>query len=304
MQNYARIGIFGILALVLLRVGIGWHFYMEGVAKVRGNDFTSEGFLTAARGPLADQYQNLIWDKDGTLRLDQKRIEGLFQDYSDRAASHFALTAEQEKNLARLTKLYRTKLSDVYGEADEAIFKYSQSVDRLKAMKDSPMWNKVASLRGQRESIEKERMAAVQPTISAVDAIWRQFEGRVNNFIATTEQRQSSRYFYFKRPGEGLMTTRVVDQIIPIFDMSVGILLMLGLLTPLAAWAAALFLISVVLSQMPGYPGTQPTYFQAVERWPSSYWLPRMLDATRDWTLSHGRGGRKEKGQGGFGHVE
>jgi uncharacterized membrane protein YphA (DoxX/SURF4 family) len=47
--------------------------------------------------------------------------------------------------------------------------------------------------------------------------------------------------------------------------MSVGILLMIGLLTPLASWAAALFLISVILSQMPGYPGAEPTYYQAIE---------------------------------------
>jgi len=40
---------------------------------------------------------------------------------------------------------------------------------------------------------------------------------------------------------------------------------MVGLLTPLAGWAAALFLLGVVLSQMPGYPGTTPTYFQAIE---------------------------------------
>jgi uncharacterized membrane protein YphA (DoxX/SURF4 family) len=47
--------------------------------------------------------------------------------------------------------------------------------------------------------------------------------------------------------------------------MSIGILLILGLLTPLAATLGGLFLLSVVLSQMPGYPGTAPTYFQAVE---------------------------------------
>jgi uncharacterized membrane protein YphA (DoxX/SURF4 family) len=47
--------------------------------------------------------------------------------------------------------------------------------------------------------------------------------------------------------------------------MVVGILLIVGLLTPLAAWAAALFLVSVILTQMPGYPGSAPTYYQAVE---------------------------------------
>jgi uncharacterized membrane protein YphA (DoxX/SURF4 family) len=47
--------------------------------------------------------------------------------------------------------------------------------------------------------------------------------------------------------------------------MVVGILLMIGLLTPLAAGLAAAFLVSVVFTQMPGYPGTAPTYYQAIE---------------------------------------
>jgi uncharacterized membrane protein YphA (DoxX/SURF4 family) len=47
--------------------------------------------------------------------------------------------------------------------------------------------------------------------------------------------------------------------------MVVGILLVIGLLTPLAGIAAGLFLASVVLTQFPGYPGTLPTYYQAIE---------------------------------------
>ncbi|MCA9134690.1 MAG: DoxX family membrane protein [Planctomycetales bacterium] len=264
MQNYARLGIFGILALIALRVGIGWHFYMEGVAKVRGNDFSSVGFLDAAKGPLADKFQQLVWDHDGRLRLDKENVNGFFSLAADQAAAHFGLTDEQKRSLERVKRQYIEKLNDVYAEGDEAIFKYWESVDRIATMKGSKMWNDVSSLRGQKEKIEKDRMSGVRETLAAVDAIWKQYEGRLNS-VANATQRQQAGYFYFVRPGEGLMTTRVVDRIVPIFDMVVGILLILGLLTPLAAWAGAIFLISVVLSQMPGYPGTQPTYFQAVE---------------------------------------
>lgn len=264
MQNYARLGIFGILALVLLRVGIGWHFYMEGASKVRGNDFSSQGFLVAAQGPLADKFQQLIWDHDGRLRLNEEAVNTLFENAAEASANHFALTDDQKKNLARVKKQYIGKLNDVYSDASEDIFKYWESVDRVEKMDDSPMWNEVSSLRGQKETIEKDRMAAVNPTLAAVDAIWKQYEGRLNS-VADPVQRKAAGYFYFNRPGEGALSTRAVDQIIPIFDMVVGILLIIGLLTPLASWAAALFLISVILSQMPGYPGTQPTYFQAVE---------------------------------------
>lgn len=264
MHNYARLSIFGILALIALRVGIGWHFYMEGAAKVRGNDFSSVGFLTGAKGPLADSFKQMIWDYDGRLRLNQESVNQLFANAADQAAVHFGLTDDQKKNLDRVEKQYVDKLNEVYADANEDIYKYNQGSDRLAAMDSSRMWNEVSSLRGQKEKIAGERMSGVSDTLASVDAIWRQYEGRLNS-IANATQLQNAGYFRFNRPGEGLISTRFVDQFIPIFDMSVGILLIIGLLTPLAAWAGALFLISVVLSQMPGYPGTQPTYFQAVE---------------------------------------
>lgn len=273
MHNYARIGIFGILALVALRVGIGWHFYMEGVAKVRAGNFSSEGFLVAARGPLADKFQELIWDNQGTLRLDQEQVNAIFEDATSRAAAHFAFTEQQKTELGRLkgryfgrdsAKRWTGKLNEVYTEASEAIDKYAMGASRVAEMDQSSLWNSVSSLRGQKDTILLERKSEVRSALASVDAIWKQYEGRLNS-VATPAQLQQSGYFRINRPGEGMLTTSVVDRIIPIFDMCVGILLMIGLLTPLAAWAAALFLVSVVLSQMPGYPGTTPTYFQAVE---------------------------------------
>tara|TARA_R110002095_G_scaffold76218_2_gene65106 strand:+ start:421 stop:1371 length:951 start_codon:yes stop_codon:yes gene_type:complete len=273
MQNYARIGIFGILALVALRVGCGWHFYMEGASKVKSHTFSSEGFLNGAKGPLAGKFQELIWDKDGSFRLNQETVNAYFIDAAEKSAVHFGLTDEQKKQLDRVRRRYANvdknkrfsgKLNDVYDEASEDVFKYWESVGRLENMEDAALWTQVSSLRGQKEKIEADRMASVKPTMAAVDAIWNQYEGQLNA-VATPEQLQQAGYFRFNRPGEGVLTTRTVDKIIPIFDMVVGILLMLGLLTPLAAWAGALFLISVVLSQMPGFPGTDPTYFQAVE---------------------------------------
>lgn len=264
MQNYARLSIFGILALVALRVGIGWHFYMEGVSKVRGHDFSSVGFLAGAQGPLAPEFQKLIWDHNGELRLDQTAITKLFSDAADSSAVHFGLTDEQKKTLAGIKSQTLAKLADVYAESSDAINKYDRSKQRLAAMDSSRMFNEVSSMRGQRVQIASDRMAEVTDTLASIDAVWNQYEERLNS-VANQTQLQSAGRFTFARPGEGLLSTRRVDQIIPIFDMAVGILLIIGLLTPLAAWAGAIFLISVILSQMPGYPGTQPTYFQAVE---------------------------------------
>lgn len=264
MQNYAKISFCGIVALVLLRVAIGWHFYMEGVAKVKSNNFSSEGVLAAAEGPLADKFHAMIWDHEGRLRLDKEKVRGLFAAAADRSIAHFALTEDQQKTLDRVKRQYLEKLDEVYAEADEDIYKYWESVDRIANMEESAMWNEVSSLRNQKASIAKERMDAVRPTLASIDALWKQYEGRLNG-VPENAQLQQAGYFYFNRPGEGALTSSVVNQVIPIFDMTVGILLMIGLLTPLASWAGALFLLGVVLSQMPGYPDTQPTYYQSIE---------------------------------------
>ena len=263
MTSYARIGTFGILALVALRVGIGWHFYMEGATKVRGNDFSSAGFLTAAKGPLADKFQELIWDNDGQIRLDEGKVKGIFEAGAKEASKHFAFTDAQQKELSTITKQYTDKLTDVYATAKDDIVKFEKSRDRLEKMADSNVYS-VSSMRGQKEKVQTELMASVKPTMTQVEAIWDQFEHRLNA-IANDTQRDSVGRYVLVKPGQGALTTAAVDKIIPIFDMVIGILLMIGLLTPVASIAAALFLLSVVLSQMPGYPGAAPTYFQAVE---------------------------------------
>ena len=67
--NY-RLGWFALLTIMALRVGVGMHFYGEGAKKLdKQKPFTSQYFLAAAKGPLAEHYHKMIWDKDGVHRL-------------------------------------------------------------------------------------------------------------------------------------------------------------------------------------------------------------------------------------------
>ncbi|MGN6135713.1 MAG: hypothetical protein ACTHOU_14590 [Aureliella sp.] len=264
MHSYARLSIFGIIAIVLLRVGVGWHFYMEGATKVRGGDFKSEGFLKGAEGPLADQFHDLVWDYNGTIRLDREGLKKRFSDAAAQAKQHFKVTEKDGKRIDQVRQSFLEKIDEAFAEGYDDIEKYWINARRLEARDDDKVWHQVASLNGQLRKVEKDSRAAVEDTLKTVDGLWDQYERRLNGAVPP-ENYKAAGSFHFKRPGEGVVSTRVVDKIIPIFDMAVGILLMIGLLTPLASGLGALFLLSVVLSQMPGYPGTQPTYFQAVE---------------------------------------
>lgn len=264
MHSYARLSLFGIVAIVLLRVGVGWHFYMEGASKIRSGDFHSEGFLKGAEGPLADQFHELVWDYNGNVRLDRDGLKKRFTEGAAQAKEHFKLTDAHAKRVDQLRQAFHEKIDETFAEGYDDIEKYWINVKRLEAIEDDKEWRQVASLNNQMRKVEKDSRAAVDDTLKTIDGLWQQYELRLNS-VAPYEQFAAAGPFRFERPGEGVVSTHVVDQIIPVFDMVVGILLMIGLLTPLAAGLGALFLLSVVLSQMPGYPETQPTYFQAVE---------------------------------------
>jgi uncharacterized membrane protein YphA (DoxX/SURF4 family) len=270
MSQYYKIGRVAVWTIVLLRVAIGWHFFMEGQSKVKEGNFSSKGFLSAAKGPLAPLYHQAIWDYDGDIRLDEKAITDIFAQYQKKAVDYFVFTEGQITEATELSESSLGELKDVFSQWDEDIFKFNEGRQRIEEMNRDPMRMFVASLRSQKDKIETDRMNSVKPALAAIDKIMANYQTKMNK-IATDEQRKLPEKQGVKPdvamdlPGATLLQTDMVDKIIPIFDMSIGILLIIGLLTRVAALAAAGFLFSVVLSQFPGFEGTAPTYFQAVE---------------------------------------
>jgi len=66
--NRYGIGVATMVMLVALRIAIGWHFFKEGLAHRAEQNWTSEGFLKQAKGPLAPNFQAVLpkfhdWDR-------------------------------------------------------------------------------------------------------------------------------------------------------------------------------------------------------------------------------------------------
>ncbi|MFN9433373.1 MAG: hypothetical protein ACK6DC_00360 [Planctomycetota bacterium] len=274
----ARLTVPAILFLVLLRVAIVWLFFQEGATKVRDGNFSSTPFLAAAKGPFAKEFHAMIPDYDGAMRMDPKAMEDLCKSFVERAAKEFGFDEAQNNSASDIVKELTAKRKGTYDEWKPQIEQYTQGIERIKALEGDAARSGVDSLRKQRDSVESEWKTLGRPVLAEIDQNIRELEERVNA-IATDEQASPDpkkpakdsegkpirKRVEFKYPGEGELTVRQVDRIIPIFDMVVGILLLVGLLTPLAGIAAGVFLASVVASQFPGYPGTQPTYYQAIE---------------------------------------
>ncbi len=270
MPSYNRLGMLAIVGLVALRVCVGWHFYMEGVAKVRSGDFSSAGFLGASVGPLAPMFQSMLNDSDGRIRTDYDLLISKFDEYGNRAAKVYGFNEEQVAKKDKAVAAAKENIGSVWASYGKEIREYRMGFDRIQSLdKDKTRgagWLEtgVASLAGQRTDIESKWKASVKPALKEVDLAAKLLSSQLAS-IATEQQRASIGEVPVSLGGAKALDTKTVDKIIPIFDMVVGILLMIGLLTPVAGVAGGLFLVSVVLTQFPGYPGAQPTYYQAIE---------------------------------------
>lgn len=131
MSSYRQLNIFAIIALVLLRVGIGWHFFQEGSVKVREGNFTSVGFLSAAKGPFAKKFHDMIADYEGFVRLDPKLMSEAFDGYAEVVGEHYGFTEEQNENAQKVASRGKAEYLDAFARWNKEITDYLQSIDRI-----------------------------------------------------------------------------------------------------------------------------------------------------------------------------
>ncbi len=194
-----------------------------------------------------------------------KRLFEYIDSFASRASSLYGFTEEQMQASVVVTTEAKEKLNVVVEDWGSDISKYLKGFERIEKNSVDEMRNNVAGMRKQKDSIEYEWKGLARAPLAEIDRILWDVEKEVNALATASQVGKDVRYEKLRMPDAGPIDVRLVDKYLPIFDMSVGILLMLGLLTPVAALAAGIFLASVVLTQFPGYPGTQPTYYQAIE---------------------------------------
>lgn len=123
----------------------------------------------------------------------------------------------------------------------------------------------VDSLRYQVGTIKSDRKKKLYGWKQEVDGMWTAYEGRINA-LATDQQLDAHGEIKAHRPfDQPLSQLKIINKVIPWFDTIVGVLLILGLFTRLASGAAAIFLVSVVMTQPFWIPGAAPTYFYWIE---------------------------------------
>lgn len=263
--HYPRlIGWVGVCMLVLLRVTIGWHFYSEGVDKYSAGNWDAKPFFSSARGPFASHFRELVWDWDGSIRLDEEKTKVHFAIFRDRVAKRFGFD-EKQANQAKNNYIKAIEqLQWVLASNATDLEEYRLGRKRIVDLENDSRRTGVQSLSGQRDSIRAEWMQKAAPSLKQIDAIWKTYE-QAQNAIATPAQAEKVGSLSLGVPRTQRMDTSIINKIVPYFDMAIGVCLILGLFTPIAALAAAGFLGSVFLSQFPPSTGPGSTYYQLVE---------------------------------------
>lgn len=240
--------------LILLRTAIGWHFAYESWTKLHpstnepGGGFSAEGYLRASTGPLAPKFRALIPDPDGLERIDEAKLKKRWRARLDQIAAHFHYDAKQRAVAETALESAEKNATNWFRDAEtvQKLDKYREGIARLKRYDVDPP--PTAYERERAEDLRKALNADRREMLKLIDG-WSDTLEKSWLGQATDDQIHA----YGFAPGPGWTTMDYVNQLTIYGLLIIGVCLMLGFLTPIAALSAALFLALIYLS-MPPWP--------------------------------------------------
>ena len=237
---------------MLLRIAIGWHFLYEGLEKYestrRGEPFTAEPYLRNATGPLAPSFRAMVPDVNSLAVLDPARLKAGWAADVERIANHFGFDRDQ-RDRARAALRASEGDADLWfqdSENAEKRLKYYHDLRAIQAIERNPSalpyereW-----AAAKRRDLDADRRELIDDLLARGAAL-----REAVTKLATDQQRDAS------GPAAPPMTTLDWINLATTYGLiAMGLGLMAGFLTPLAALAGAVFLGQVYLS-MPPWPG-------------------------------------------------
>jgi len=235
---------------VLLRLTIGWHILYEGLWKLEQDEFSSEGFLSQASGPLAEHFRyEVINDYEGRDRLAIDWNQSWMDKYKERFVKQFGV---DDATAVRIVEARKASVKQYLDSADNKLLitQNQQGWEQLRERKADRRKGKTGvpyEDKGIYEAAQKLR-ADIAPALA-----W------------TKEQRDGLKtdlknLLPLERRGEELTLSigeRLADRdlVVTYACVAIGFCLMIGLFTRLSALGGAVFLAMIVASrwEWPGY---------------------------------------------------
>ena len=265
---------------MLLRIAIGWHFLTEGLEKYDSTrygkqPFSAEIYLRNSVGPLAPQFRSMLPDADGLALLDPATLKSGWSETIERIANHYAFTADQKSKAKALLEQGNAWADVWFNDNDnrEAREKYLSELKKVEETERNPealsyererAWETRRTLEGDRKTLTAPLVARGQVLADAVIALKtpEQQASAGNRSVVMklvswldprTPEQQASAGNY----SPPLSFLDVANWLTTYGLIAIGVCLILGFLTPLAAICAAAFLALLYLS-IPPWPGLPP----------------------------------------------
>jgi len=303
--QFQKLGLFAIVCIVALRLAVGWHFYTAGVEKFRDRNWSSAGFLSQAKGPLAGWFQSFasplpderyfseqgvieIWN---TFRHDAtsgyqyespKFIAPLEEDVRlAEAKVQSAETPEDRRRAEQSLRIAKERLEAFRRQTKEAEAAFRRRESQLKHFFQANRQDideylrELAWLESMKNDpalgetpFHKERIATKEAEVRAKARTLMSGLSQINELY----ERDLYNLATAEQRRGGMLRipsseSRLVDNTVKWLVLLVGVCLILGLLTRPAAIAGGLFLLSVLAAA--GWPfwtgGNEEAYKVAVE---------------------------------------
>ncbi|MFN7811095.1 MAG: hypothetical protein ACK5SI_00325 [Planctomycetia bacterium] len=260
-------------ALVFLRIVVGLHFFLEGLAHLRDADWSSAGFRKVAVGPFADWYRSALpqtGDWRGTLGAADARstadvakawresVVASWRRLLDERAKRLPLDAAAKGTADKSLVAAGVELDEWLEAIEPDLTAHRLEVARLAAMERKPG---AAAIPFERERVTKKRAELAGQAagwMKDADAIGAKLVAAWDAQLGSDADRRRAAVV---DPAPLWKADRFVSWSL----VTIGASLVLGVLVKVPALGGATFLASVLATQPFWVPGAQPTYNQWVD---------------------------------------
>jgi uncharacterized membrane protein YphA (DoxX/SURF4 family) len=270
-ENKFQIGLATVVMLVILRLSLGCHFLYEGVWKIKNTgEFSSEPFLSQAKGPAAPFFYSMLPDIAGRQRLHIEKSVANDGSVTESISGYTYLRAwgelrDRAKRRYGMDEAQAKQAGEVYDEAErvlkaylkdnfEKIQQYFKSLDAF----DSRREGKNIGWPTEQERIWKrqdELRKDVKVWLSDIDAFGVHYQRELWNLL-TDEQKARGWIMDSWNPLDWSQM-QLIDFAVTYGLTAIGLCLMIGFFSRLACLGGAAFMIFVNLTQ-PGWPTIYP----------------------------------------------
>jgi uncharacterized membrane protein YphA (DoxX/SURF4 family) len=262
------------VAFVVLRLSLGCHFLYEGVWKIKNADtFTAEPFLTEAKGPAAPLFYAMIDDVDGTRRLTcdvddegnpkrdkgkytvrAERTTGAWDKMTENVIAQYQLDQQQTAQAKKFLEAHKAALNEYLADHADEIAGHFQSLKRFQEEQKAP-GNDAPYYRKRVWDRQQELRREVNGWLKTIDGMGEQLKRSL--WTSLSDEQKGGKFLPASWNPFEWTRGRQISFAVTYSLTAIGLCLMLGLFTRLAALGGAAFMLFVILTQ-PSWPMIYP----------------------------------------------